>query len=414
MSTDTENVEIDWASISDAEVAEMSAPPSEGQSANNENSESTGVDPAVEEEPTEELDEEGNPSEVTGGAGSEEEPTSEDDEAVGDREPEDAETAPLTPDDSSESEATGDDQSSEPGEEEETGEEAEPERSDYQALYEELMAPFKAAGREIVLDDPKQIRRLAQMGVDYNQKMQHLKPYMKVLRTLERAELLDPDRINFLIDLDSKNPAAIKKLLEDSSIDPLELGREDNAEPYSPTDHSVSDTEMGVRDAFEAIETSDHFDRTVTVLTKEWDGKSKEALAGNPNLIGLMHSHISDGTYDQVWGEVVKLRMLGQLVGLSDLAAYDQTGQAMANDGKLADPQPVKATSSEPSTPQASAQENGSKPKGGNKTAALKRAASPTKGGASGGRGKLKAPNFLDMTDQEIEEYDLKQLSKFK
>ena len=402
--------DIDWESLSDDEVSNMGRPPSEG-TPDEQNTDPAGVDPAAGDEPTEELDEEGNAPGVTDGADAGKQPTSDNGDAEGDLEPEGEESAPPAPNVSSKSEAPKGDHPSESGKDKEAGEEKEFEEIDFKARYEEVMAPFKAAGRDITLDDPKQVRRMMQMGVDYNQKMQHLKPYMKVLRTLEKANLLDQDRINFLIDLDSKNPAAIKKLLKEGSIDPRDFDLEDSADVYSPTDHSVSDTEMGVRDAFEAIESSDHFDRTVNVLTKEWDGMSKQALAGNPNLIGLMHSHISDGTFDQVWGEVVKERLLGNLVGLSDLAAYDQTGQAMASKGKLADPQPSKATSSAKASTQARAQGNGSSPKS-NETIAQKRAASPTKGGASGG-GKPKLPNLADMTDAEVEKFDMRQLSKF-
>ena len=84
----------------------------------------------------------------------------------------------------------------------------------YEAMYNELMAPFRAAKREIKLDNIKDARRLLKMGVDYSQKMQKLKPQLRTLRTLESAGLTDPSRINFLIDLDKKDPAAIRKLLK--------------------------------------------------------------------------------------------------------------------------------------------------------------------------------------------------------
>lgn len=395
--------EPNWAEMTDEQIATMSAPPEEGELEDNDSA----ADPAAEDESSEELDEEGNAPDVTGGADDDEDPETEDEESEDDLEPEDADSATQDPFDGVDSKPAEDDQSAEEQDEEDEDEDSEPEVSDFQAKYEEIMAPFKAAGREIKLDDPAQARRLMQMGVDYNLKMQTMKPYMKVLRTLEKAELLDQDRINFLIDLSQNKPEAIKKLLRDGSIDPMELDMEDN-EAYSPTDHMVSESEMSVREAFQAIESTPTFNKTVQVLTKEWDSKSKAALADNPNLIGLMHVHIANGTYDEVWPEVMKRRLLGDLVGLSDLDAYNQTGQAMADSGQLSPLSPDNATSSAPNTTQAPAQGKGS-PKAKRKRVAQKRAASPTKGGATGGRGK-KVPNLADLSDEQIEKMSLSDL----
>ena len=373
-----------WESLSDEEIAGMPFPPEEGSAANE--TEPAVEDPTAESEPAEELEVEGNDPEVTGGADEPEQPDTDNVDAEGDLDSEEAEPATSDPFDGTDPEPPEDDQSEETEEKEEPAEDLKPEDVEFRAKYEELMAPFKAAGREIKLDNPDQARRLMQMGVDYNLKMQTLKPHLRTLRTLEKANLLDPERVNFLIDLSEKKPEAIKKLLRDGSIDPMDLDMENN-ETYSPTDHTVSEQEMGIREAFEAIENDPTFDQTVNILTKEWDSKSRVSLADNPSLIGFIHAHIANGTYDQVWSEVMKQRVLGQLVGLSDLEAYDQTGQAMASAGQLGPPSPQKATSSAPNTSQAPAQGTGS-PKSNPKKTAQKRAASPTKGGGNSGRGK--------------------------
>lgn len=281
--------------------------------------------------------------------------------------------------------------------------------TDWKAEYEKVMAPFKAAKREIQLDNPEEARRLMQMGVDYSRKMQMMKPYQRILHTLEKANLLDPERINFLIDLDNKDPEAIKKLLKDSSFDPTEHSLDEDSEStYTPKNHAPSDEEFNVREAFESISTTDSFDKTVDIITKQWDPRSKDLLRDNPKWIPLINNHVADGTYDKVWAFVERERMLGRLVGLSDLDAYYQAGEAMAKSGKLADPQ---NQNDQPSTAgkdtQASAHGNGS-PQSGKKsqTKDQKRAASPTRGKPVSG-GAKKVVDYGKLSDEEIEKMPL-------
>jgi len=270
---------------------------------------------------------------------------------------------------------------------------------DWKAEYQKVMAPFKAAKREINLENPEEARRLMQMGVDYSRKMQMMKPYQRILHTLEKANLLDPERINFLIDLDAKDPEAIKKLLKDSSIDPTELELEDGESTYKPKNHAVSDSEVDIRQAFESFEGTDTFDRTVQILTKQWDTASKSTLREHPTWIPLINDHVADGTFDKVWSQVERDRMFGKLAGLSDLDAYYQTGEAMAKAGNLADPQNSQDRSSAVGDYNpASAQGNGS-PDDPSKD--LKRAASLTKGKPSS-RGAKKAVDYGSGSDEDF------------
>ena len=81
---------------------------------------------------------------------------------------------------------------------------------DYEAFFKQVMAPFKANGRTIELKSPDEAIRLMQMGAGYGRKIQDLQPHLKVLRMLEKNELLDENKLSFLIDVNAKNPEAIK------------------------------------------------------------------------------------------------------------------------------------------------------------------------------------------------------------
>src|SRR5690606_14448580 len=99
---------------------------------------------------------------------------------------------------------------------------------------------------------PEEAIRVMQLGAGYGRKLQDMQAHMKTLRMLEKNNLLDESKLSFLIDLEQKNPEAIKKLNKDSGIDPLDLNMDDNAN-YRPTNHSVSDTEVAFNEALKDV-----------------------------------------------------------------------------------------------------------------------------------------------------------------
>ena len=270
---------------------------------------------------------------------------------------------------------------------------------DYKAEYEKLMAPFKAAKREISLDKVDDARRLMQMGVDYSRKMEQMKPYQRVLKTLERNDLLDEEKVNFLIDLDKKNPDAIKKFLKDSEIDPLDLSLEDDS-VYTPNDHMMGDKELVLNEVLDEISNSPKYQQTAEVITS-WDTASKQLLMDKPEVIGFINKHMEVGMYDLIANRMERERMFGNLKGLSDLAAYRQVGEVLQKEGAfdhIEAPNP-NAPHSAGNTTQGSAQDSGSNSASAEELRNRKRAASPTKGSASTGKPKV---DLSKLSDEEI------------
>lgn len=302
--------------------------------------------------------------------------------------------------------APEDDQSKDKAERNEPAEDDDSESLDFEAAYKELMAPFRAARREVRLDNIEDARRLMQMGVDYSEKMRQMKPHLRILRTLEKAGLTDPDQVNFLIDLKKGDQNAIKKLLKDGSIDPMDLDLE-GSESYKPNDHVIGDTELQLTEALDAIKDSPKYQDTLVVFDK-MDTVSKQQLQGNPAVIPMINQHMEAGIYDKVWAKVEMERMLGRLAGLSDLDAYYTVGEAMLKAGAFDDPN-APAPSATERTAQGSAQGKGS-PTGNDaaKRKAQKRAAAPTKGRAA--QGGKKVPDLSKLSDAEIEKLDLSTL----
>jgi hypothetical protein len=214
---------------------------------------------------------------------------------------------------------------------------------DYKSEYEKLIAPFKANGSQMQVRSTDDIITLMQMGANYHKKMLGLKPSLKIMKLLEKNNLLDPDKINYLIDLHIKNPEAITKLIKDSGIDPLDVDVE-KENKYVPKSRTVSDTELELDNILEEIQNTPSYSKTLTVLTEKWDDASRSVIAANPHIISVINEHIANGIYDKVYAGVEYERNLGRLKGLSDLDAYKQMGDYMQSQGLLNNQTATKQT----------------------------------------------------------------------
>lgn len=278
---------------------------------------------------------------------------------------------------------------------------------DLQAFYNKIMTPFKANGRIIELKDPEEAIRLMQMGAGYGRKIQDLQPHLKTLRMLEKNDLLDPERLSFLIDINAKNPEAIKKLIKDAGIDPLDLNNEDNV-GYKPTNHAVSDKEMAFQETLTDIQSHATGQETLRIVNQTWDQESKSALWDQPEILRVIQSQRENGIYDQIVTEIERQRVLGYIPHATPfLQAYKIAGdhlqstngfrfpdsqedpiQPQQEQAPASTPQP-QVIATRPAAPKAQVQN-------GDKAAA----ASPTKSSNSRGKGPLVNP--LEMADEEF------------
>ena len=226
----------------------------------------------------------------------------------------------------------------------------------YQEAFDLLYGdPIKASGREVQLRNPEHAKNFIEMGIDYNKKMQHMKPHLKTLRTLEKEGLLAPDkeeRLNLLLEVEKGNKDALKRLIAESDIDPLDLADEDvinDSRGYTPQNHMLSDAEVEIEEALNTIEGSPSQQRTLDVMTKEFDPRSREVISENPSYIVALNQDIQNGVFDEVMKEVqYKRDMKIAPAGISDMELYIQTV------GELSRPQqeqiPVQETKQTTST----------------------------------------------------------------
>ena len=203
-----------------------------------------------------------------------------------------------------------------------------PAEVDYAQAYQEIFKPFKANGKEMTVESIDDVRQLMQMGANYNKKMAALKPSLKVVKMLENSGLLDEEKLSYLIDLSKHNPDAVKKLIKESGLDPLEVDINQEVS-YKANTYNVSDKELELDSVLSEIKETETFNTTIDIIGNKWDDSSKKVLLENPNVIKIINSHVGSGVYQTITTEVEKLRMLGKLEGLSDIDAYKAVGDAL-------------------------------------------------------------------------------------
>ena len=226
---------------------------------------------------------------------------------------------------------------------------------DYKAFYEKVMAPLKANGKTIEIKTPEEAIQLQQMGANYTQKMQAIAPHRKILLMLENNGLLDEGKLSFLIDVEKKNPEAIKKLIKDAGIDPLDIDLDDpQAKPYLEGNHRVTDEEAGFRTVLDELSSNPEGKATLQAITL-WDQASKEVLWKQPDVMQLIHQQRESGIYDRINTELERQRALGQIPPtVPFLHAYKAIGDQLAAVGGFDDlvkPAPNSQQQTETKTP---------------------------------------------------------------
>ena len=211
------------------------------------------------------------------------------------------------------------------------------EEFDYKAAYENLLAkPLKANGKEIKLNSVEELVQLAQQGANYTRKMQELAPHRKTLLMLENNGV-DADKLDFLIALSKKDPAAIQKYLKDSGVNPLDIDVEAEA-TYQGGNHRVSDEEAAFANTLEDMQMSEAGKYVLQSIHGTWDQASKELLVTQPNIMEIMRQQHEAGFYDRISAEVDRQRMLGAIpASQSWLQSYKIIGDKMVEQGLFVD-----------------------------------------------------------------------------
>lgn len=195
------------------------------------------------------------------------------------------------------------------------------------AAFDLISQPFKASGKTFQVESPQEAIRLMQMGVDYSRKMESIKPYYRFGKILEQHDLMDEQKLMFLVDLHKRNPQAIAKLVSDTGLDTYNLNAEE-ASKYQVQSTPISEPELAIRTVIDELATSPHYNEMMDVVTA-WDKTSKETIGQNPDILRGLHDHVSQGIFQQVMPHVERAIVLGQTGGKPLLRLYSEIADRM-------------------------------------------------------------------------------------
>ena len=208
---------------------------------------------------------------------------------------------------------------------------------DYKAFHDQVMAPFQANGKTIQLRSVDEAIQLMQQGANYTRKMQAIAPHRKVLMMLENNGLLDESKLSRLIDLEKKNPDAIRALVKEAGIDPLDIDVQGES-TYTPGNHAVPDEAVAFQTILDEVSSTPDGQETVRQITASWDPESKAELWKDPSILGTIHQQRISGVYDRVVTEIERQRTIGAIpANVSILNAYRVIGERMTQAGAFQD-----------------------------------------------------------------------------
>lgn len=186
---------------------------------------------------------------------------------------------------------------------------------------------FKANGKDYEFSSEEivdQFPKIFGKAMDYTKKMQAIKPWRKTIDAIEGAKISHED-VSLMIDVLKGDKDAITEVLKRTGTDTLELNTEDDSN-YVAKDYGRNESALAISDIVDEISNDAEYATTHSILSKEWDEKSWETIAENPEMIKLLHTDVKSGMYKTLQPIAEKLKVYGG-PGKSDLDYYKEAAQ---------------------------------------------------------------------------------------
>lgn len=258
---------------------------------------------------------------------------------------------------------------------------------DYKSEYEKIFKPFKANGKEITPRNVEDVINLMQMGANYTKKMQTISPMRKIVDSLNKAKI-NEENLNFLIDVYNGDKEAIKKLLKQHNVDPMDLDIDETN--YVPKKNIISDEDVEFNNALDDIQES--LPKIQEIMKTKWDKSSQTKLLSDPRLMRALHEEIQMGRFDEVQSQLERERIFGRYKGMSDLDAYIDIVTNMVTNKK------VQSESKQP------------EPKVPTKPIPDKTKAAPTRTKQTSKKSSLTAKDIFSMSEEEFNKLSINDL----
>lgn len=181
-------------------------------------------------------------------------------------------------------------------------------------FVKQVTSEFTANGRQVRVEKPEDIVRLMQMGMNYNKKMEAIKPNMGLIKTLKEHGLDNPETLQFLIDLNKHDKTAIAKLLKDSEVDTYDLPDLEET-PYTSQTAIISNQQAEFESVLADLNQLPKGTDLIQSLgrSETWDDNSLEFFRTQPEALYHLYNDKNSGMYDEVLRVIDVDKSLGRI-----------------------------------------------------------------------------------------------------
>lgn len=181
-------------------------------------------------------------------------------------------------------------------------------------FIKQVTSEFTANGRQVRVEKPEDIVRLMQMGMNYNKKMEAIKPNMGLIKTLKEHGLDNPETLQFLIDLNKHDKTAIAKLLKDAEVDTYDLPDLEET-PYTPQTAIISNQQAEFESVLADLNQLPKGTDLIQSLgrSETWDDNSLEFFRTQPEALYHLYNDKNSGMYDEVLRVIDVDKSLGRI-----------------------------------------------------------------------------------------------------
>ena len=181
-------------------------------------------------------------------------------------------------------------------------------------FIKQVTSEFTANGRQVRVEKPEDIVRLMQMGMNYNKKMEAIKPNMGLIKTLKEHGLDNPETLQFLIDLKKHDKTAIAKLLKDAEVDTYDLPDLEET-PYTSQTAIISNQQAEFESVLADLNQLPKGTDLIQSLgrSETWDDNSLEFFRTQPEALYHLYNDKNSGLYDEVLRVIDVDKSLGRI-----------------------------------------------------------------------------------------------------
>ena len=181
-------------------------------------------------------------------------------------------------------------------------------------FVKQITSEFTANGRQVRVEKPEDIVRLMQMGMNYNKKMEAIKPNMGLIKTLKEHGLDNPETLQFLIDLKKHDKTAIAKLLKDAEVDTYDLPDLEET-PYTSQTAIISNQQAEFENVLADLTQLPKGTDLIQSLGRNetWDDNSLEFFRTQPEALYHLYNDKNSGLYDEVLRVIDVDKSLGRI-----------------------------------------------------------------------------------------------------